>query len=103
MGTVDAFQGGEADAVIISAVRAPGAGRDDDVGFVADARRFNVALTRAKHALLVVCHAATLRYATSNRGQTVDHVRGLIEDADARGDVVDETSLQRRGRDDDYR
>ena len=51
---MDAFQGSEADVVIISAVRA---GTSADVGFVADERRLNVALTRARHVLIFVCHA----------------------------------------------
>ncbi|KAH8094273.1 hypothetical protein JL720_4267 [Aureococcus anophagefferens] len=49
VGSVDAFQGSEADVVLISCVRAPQGGgssdRGDDLGFVADERRFNVALT----------------------------------------------------------
>ncbi|CAH0375863.1 unnamed protein product [Pelagomonas calceolata] len=94
IGTVDAFQGSEADVVIISAVRA---GTCADVGFVADERRLNVALTRARHVLFFVCHAETLRAAThrSTAGALVatDHVRALMADADARGDVVDSALL----------
>ena len=94
IGTVDAFQGSEADVVIISAVRA---GTSADVGFVADERRLNVALTRARHVLLLVCHAETLRAAThrSTAGTLVatEHVRALMADADARGDVVDSALL----------
>ena len=93
IGTVDAFQGSEADVVIISAVRAG----TSDVGFVADERRLNVALTRARHVLIFVCHAETLRAAThrSTAGELVatDHVRALMADADARGDVVDSALL----------
>ena len=94
IGTVDAFQGSEADVVIISAVRA---GTSADVGFVADERRLNVALTRARHVLFFVCHAETLRAAThrSTAGALVatDHVRALMADADARGDVLDSALL----------
>ncbi|GFR49166.1 hypothetical protein Agub_g11188 [Astrephomene gubernaculifera] len=49
--TVDGFQGHEADVVIISTVRNNGAGR---LGHVADWRRLNVAVTRARRALLLV-------------------------------------------------
>ena len=49
--TVDAFQGQEADVVIFSCVRTC----VDDIGFLADTRRLNVALTRARFSLWIIC------------------------------------------------
>ena len=54
VGTVDSFQGNEADVVILSLVRNnPRAGRSA-LGFLQDRRRMNVALSRAKTQLIIV-------------------------------------------------
>jgi predicted DNA helicase len=55
--TVDAFQGREAEAVLVSCVRSNADGR---LGFLTDLRRMNVALTRAKVHAFVVGDSATL-------------------------------------------
>ena len=52
--TVDSSQGCEADFVIISFVRSDGESGRNTVGFVADDRRLNVALTRAKYQMICV-------------------------------------------------
>lgn len=55
--TVDGFQGQERDIICISMTRSNDNG---EIGFLADTRRMNVALTRAKRKLLVFGDSATL-------------------------------------------
>lgn len=55
--TVDAFQGQERDVIVISFVRSNEKG---DVGFLADIRRSNVAITRARKKLIMIGDSATL-------------------------------------------
>merc|ERR1711952_119877 len=57
--TVDGFQGSERDVIVISCVRS---GAGTSIGFLQDRQRLNVALTRAKHCLVVVGDTAALRY-----------------------------------------
>jgi superfamily I DNA and/or RNA helicase len=53
--SVDGFQGGEREAVIISLVRSSDQGGQDGIGFLRDDRRLNVAVTRAKRHCCVIC------------------------------------------------
>jgi superfamily I DNA and/or RNA helicase len=55
--TVDGFQGREKEAVVICTVRSNQLG---EIGFLSDARRMNVALTRARRKLIVIGDSATL-------------------------------------------
>ena len=55
--SVDGFQGREKEAVVISMVRSNPEG---EIGFLADTRRTNVALSRARRKLVVIGDSATL-------------------------------------------
>jgi len=60
--TIDGFQGREKDVAVFSAVRAKGRRAGSGIGFVADERRVNVGLTRARASMLVVGNARTLQH-----------------------------------------
>ncbi|XP_073153824.1 uncharacterized protein [Henckelia pumila] len=55
--SVDGFQGGEEDIIIISTVRSNKSG---SIGFLANPQRINVALTRARHCLWILGNEGTL-------------------------------------------
>ncbi|XP_032213741.1 DNA-binding protein SMUBP-2 isoform X3 [Mustela erminea] len=55
--SVDGFQGREKEAVVLSFVRS---NRKGDVGFLAEDRRINVAVTRARRHVAVVCDSCTV-------------------------------------------
>ncbi|MCJ1476050.1 DEAD-box type RNA helicase [Lambiella insularis] len=71
--TADAFQGRECEIIIFSCVRAS-AGRG--IGFLADIRRMNVGITRAKSSLWVLGNSQSLRYG--------EFWANLIDDAKSR-------------------
>lgn len=87
--SVDSSQGSEADIVILSFVRTG----ENTVGFLADTRRLNVALTRAKHQLICVGNAYGLSRCRDQRAQII---QSLIQDATQRGVLV-QASQQRSG------
>ncbi|CAK9154009.1 unnamed protein product [Ilex paraguariensis] len=80
--TVDGFQGREVDILVLSTVRAAEPCSSgprmnySNIGFVADARRMNVALTRAKVSLWILGNARTL--------QTNENWAALVGDAKER-------------------
>uniref|UniRef100_K1R999 Helicase sen1 n=1 Tax=Magallana gigas TaxID=29159 RepID=K1R999_MAGGI len=73
--TVDGFQGQEKEVIVFSCVRAQNQSRS--IGFMADKKRMNVALTRAKSALYIVAHMDSLKEANADW-------RNMIEDAERR-------------------
>ena len=74
VGSVDGFQGREKEAVVVDLVRSNSEG---SLGFLNDIRRTNVALTRAKRCLVVVCDGSTLAQHP--------YYRALVEAAEAAG------------------
>ncbi|KAK2465188.1 hypothetical protein APHAL10511_002542 [Amanita phalloides] len=81
--TVDGFQGQEKDIIILSCVR--GGLNQDTVGFLADVRRMNVALTRAKSSLFILGNAPTLERSNTTWAE-------IIADARSRSCLVDANS-----------
>jgi ATP-dependent RNA/DNA helicase IGHMBP2 len=58
--SVDGFQGGEREAVVLSLVRSSDRAGCAGIGFLRDDRRLNVAVTRAKRHCAVVCDSETV-------------------------------------------
>lgn len=77
--TVDGFQGQEKDIIILSCVRA--GANVQTVGFLADERRMNVAITRSRSSLFILGHAATLERCNQTW-------KTIVEDARTRGHLI---------------
>ncbi|KAJ8344229.1 hypothetical protein SKAU_G00315580 [Synaphobranchus kaupii] len=74
--SVDGFQGREKEAVVLSLVRS---NRKGEVGFLAEDRRLNVAVTRARRHLAVVCDTQTI--------QQHAFLKSLLDHMTERGEV----------------
>lgn len=68
--TVDGIQGREKSVVMLSTVRS---GHSKNIGFVKDYRRLNVAITRAKHSLIVFGNSQFLGTHSEDWKALVDH------------------------------
>jgi len=82
--SVDGYQGRERDVIIFSAVRS---NRQAKVGFLSDWRRMNVALTRARSALVVIGDLDTLTEGDSHWaafGKWCQGMKCTVEPSDAR-------------------
>ena len=76
--SVDGFQGGEREAVVISLVRSSDRGGQNGIGFLRDERRLNVAVTRAKRHCAVVCDCETV---SKNK-----FIQGLVDWMEEKGE-----------------
>ena len=82
--TVDSFQGRECDVVLYSTVRS---NQQYNIGFLRDYRRINVALSRARSALVIVGDDFMLRSATTGMGENpfakvLEHIRSHPNDCE---------------------
>ncbi|KAJ9508188.1 hypothetical protein QJQ45_021542, partial [Haematococcus lacustris] len=67
LATIDNYQGEESDIVIVSLVRSNSAG---NVGFLKEPERINVLLSRARHGMILIGNANTLRNASSSAAKS---------------------------------
>lgn len=90
--TIDAFQGCQADVVILSLVRCSSAAQDEEkgkIGFIAEENRVNVMISRCKRLLLIVgsldyfkaCHASSSETSDDAFRQFLDRYQEMAADS----------------------
>lgn len=84
--SVDGFQGREADAVVFTTVRS---NDHQSIGFVSDLRRLNVAITRPRRGLVIICNPKTLKEGSPA------HWGRFLSFLEAKGSVVHPKTLPR--------
>jgi hypothetical protein len=78
--TIDAFQGREADVTVYSVTRS---NPDQRIGFLAERRRLNVALSRARDLLVIVGdHTATTSGSDNPFAEILEHIEDHPEDCE---------------------
>jgi superfamily I DNA and/or RNA helicase len=78
--TIDAFQGREADVTVYSVTRS---NPDRRIGFLAERRRLNVALSRARDLLVIVGdHTATTSGSGNPFAEILEHIEDQPEDCE---------------------
>jgi regulator of nonsense transcripts 1 len=91
--SIDGFQGREADIIVFVTVRC---NDHREIGFLKDMRRMNVALTRAKSALVVVGNRATLTEGTADGEASSMWRRMLDRLVEVRLDVPGSKQVRKR-------
>lgn len=74
--SIDAFQGSESDIVFYSLVRS---NEDNDIGFLKDERRLNVALSRGRNCLVIVGNKEGVLDYRTNRGNSFNKIIRFIK------------------------
>ncbi|KAH3679038.1 hypothetical protein WICMUC_001233 [Wickerhamomyces mucosus] len=89
--SIDAYQGREKEIIIFSCVRS---NSHNNIGFVKDPRRLNVALTRAKNSLILVGNKKCLKNGNELWERLISHIEkggDVVKDRDYFKEVIQES------------